>query len=216
MDAVGLRRIVLHQVLARIVRIVGQHRGIPEKKRLLVGAAAAHEVVGRLHRGAADREAIVAMPAPLGHAFAEAAVRKMSLPPLAGLEAGIAVRGEQRGQERPLGEVAIHRVAAGDKQFLALRRVAAHARLLGRIIADDPVLVWIATGDDRGETRAAEARRHVAMWEHQTLAGEPVERGRPQVGVTQEGIVPPVLVVGDDEDDIRRHAVCRGRRGRGT
>ena len=140
----------------------------------------------------------------------------MPLPPLASLKASIAVGREQRGQQRPLGEVAVHRVAAVGKQFLALRRGAAHARLFRRIIADDPVLMWIATGDDRGEARAAEARRHVAMWEDEALAGEPVEGGRPQVGVTQEGVVAPVLVVGDNEDDIGWRGICHRRRGRGT
>ncbi len=196
------------------MRIVRQHRGVPDEEGFLLLAATAHEVVDRLHRLPADREAIIAMPAPLRHALGEAAMRKMSLPPLAGLEAGIAHRGQELRQERPLGEVTVHRRAAFGKQFLALWRGAAHAWLLRRVVAHDPVLVRVAASDDRGEARAAEARGHVAMGEHQALTGEAVERRRPQVGVAQEGIVPPVLIIGNDEDDVSRRRVCHRWCGR--
>ena len=47
-EAVGAGRVVIHQVLWRIVRIVRQHRGVPDEEGPAVVAAAADEVVDRL------------------------------------------------------------------------------------------------------------------------------------------------------------------------
>ena len=201
-EAVSAGSVVIHQLLRRIVRIVRQHRGVPDEEWPAVVAAAADEVVDRLKRLPADRESLVAVPLPLRHALSEPAAGKVSLPPLAGLQAFVAAVGQEPRQERPFLEVPIHRFAAGDKGCPAFRAIARNPRILGRIVANNAVLVRQPAGDDRGEARAAEAAGHVAKPIDETLPRKPVEVRRAEVLVPHEAVVAPVLVVGDDEDDV--------------
>ena len=179
-----------------------QHRGVPDEEGPAVVAAAADEVVDRLERLPADREPLVAVPLPLRHALGEPSAGKVSLPPLAGLQAFVAAVGQQPWQERPFLEVPVHRFAAGGEGRPAFRASARNPRVLGRIVADDPVLVRQPAGDDRGEARAAEAAGHVAKPVDETLPRQPVEVRRAEVLMSHEAVVAPVLVVGDDEHDV--------------
>ena len=125
----------------------------------------------------------------------KAAAGKVSLPPLAGLQAFVAAVGQQPRQERPFLEVPVHRFAAGGEGGPAFRARARNPRILGRIIADDPVLVRQPAGNDRGEARAAEAAGNVATPVDETLPREPVEVRRAEVLMAHEAIVAPVLVI---------------------
>ena len=189
-----------------------QHRGVPDEEGPAVVAAAADEVVDRLKRLPADRESLVAVPLPLRHALSEPAAGKVSLPPLAGLQAFVAACGQEPRQERPFLEVPVHRFAAGDKGCPAFRAIARNPRILRRIVTDDAVLVRQPAGDDRGEARAAEAAGNVAKPIDKTLPREPVEVRRAKVLVPHEAVVAPVLVVGDNKDDV---AGCGPGFGRG-
>ena len=105
--------------------------------------------------------------------------------------------GEERRECRPGGEVPIHRLASLAEAALALRRVPRQPVAAGGIVADDPMLMGKATGDQRRQARAAEARRDIPTAVEQALPCHPVEVGRAQMGVPHEGEVAPVLIVGD-------------------
>ena len=120
-DALGLRRVVLDELLRRVVGVVGQHRGVPDEEGLVCCPAPPHEGLNRLQRLATDGQALVAVPLPLGHPLIEATPAKIPLPPLAGLEALVAVRPEELGQRGPGLELPVHPLAAGRKGCLAGR-----------------------------------------------------------------------------------------------
>ena len=203
MHTVGLGLIVSDQFLARIMGVVRQHRGVPDEEGLVCLAAAADEVVDRLHGLAADGKPLVTMPRALRHPFIKTTPRVVALPPLASLQALVAGVPQQLRQRRPAFQPLIHRLTALFKQLLSGRRSPRHARLLRRIVAGDQVLVRIVAGDQRGEARAAEAARNIAPGEDQTFRGQPIEGGRPQLLVPQKGIVPPVLVIGKNQHNVR-------------
>ena len=117
--AVGLRCVVLDERLGRVVRIVRQHRRVPHEERRLPRAAVLDEVVHRLHRLAADGQALVAVPLALGHARVEPAAAKVSLPPLSGLERAVAVLAKEPRQRRPGLEHAVHPLAPRRKDLLS-------------------------------------------------------------------------------------------------
>ena len=212
----GARRddtIVIDEIGGRIVGIVGEHRGIPDQKRRSLPLAGIDEGLDWLKRLAADRQAVVAVPLATGHPRGEAAPRKIPLPPLAGLERPGAVGGKERRERRPGGEVPIHRLASLAEEALALRRVPRQPVAAGGIVADDPVLMGKATGDQRRQARAAEARRDIPATVEKAFPCHPVEVGRPQVGMAHEGVVAPVLIVGDYQEDVRPVGDVRGRAG---
>jgi hypothetical protein len=212
--AVGRGGIVLDEIGRGIVRVVRQHRRVPDEEGTAVLLAAADEVLDRLHRGAADRQALVAVSLALRHARAESTPGKVSLPPLAGLQAPVARGGEQPRQRRPGVEMAIHPLATSLERGLPGGTLPGNTRRFRRVVADDPMLVGIPSRDERCEARAAEAARHVSAAEDEAFPRQPVEVGRPQVRVPHEAIVAPVLVVGDDEHDVG--PARRRRRGRGA
>ena len=189
-----------------------QHRGIPDHERFSCLPAPRHEVVNRLHRLAADRKPVVAVPRTLRHALGESTPGKIPLPPFSGLQGLVAVLAQQAGERRPRFQVPVHPFAAGRKGGSGLRAAAWNLRILRWIVAHDPVLVRIAAGDDRRQARAAEAARHVAPRVHEALPRKPVEMRRPQVRMSHERIVTPVLVVGDDADDVAGDCSRRHRR----
>ena len=152
------------------------------------------------------------MPLPLRHPLSEPSAGKVSLPPLAGLQAFVAAFAQEPWQERPFLEVTVHRFAAGGEGGPAFRASARNPRIRGRIIAHDPVLVRQPAGDDRGEARAAEAAGHVATPVDETLPRQPVEVRRAEVLMAHEAVVAPVLVVGDDEHDVLGYGGSDGRR----
>ena len=205
--------IVIDEIGGRIVRIVGEHRRIPDEKRRPVLLAVIDEGLDRLEGLPANRQAIVAVAIAAGHPSREPPARKIPLPPLAGLEGTVAVRGEEGWERRPFGEVPVHRLAALLEETLPLGRVPCEPVAAGGIVADDPVLVGEAAGDQRGQARATEARRDIPAPVKKAFARQPVEVGRPQVGMAHEGVVAPVLVVGDYCNDIRP-GPASGRFGR--
>ena len=192
-DTVGLRSIVLDELRRGIVRVVRQHGRIPDEERLARCTRAADEVVDRLHRVAADIEALVTVPFALRHPLRETAPRKIPLPPFSSLQTPVAMRREDARERRPLLEVPGHLLSSGCEGLLAA----------GWIVAHDSVLVWIPPRDDRGEARAAEAARDIASTVDEALAGEPVQARRAQVRMAHERIVAPVLIVGEDEHHVR-------------
>ena len=209
-NAVGLRRVVIDQFLRGIVGIVGQHGGIPDHERSAILPAAGHEVVDRLHGLPADREPVVTVPSPLRHPLGEPPARKIPLPPLPGLEAAVAMLAQQPGKCRPFLQMPVHPFATGLEGGLPFGRATRVERILRWIVADDPMLVRIAAGDDRRQARAAETAGHIAATKDEALPCEPVEVRRAELPMAHERIVAPMLVVRDDEDDV----AGRGRPGR--
>ena len=189
--------IVIDKIGGRVVGIVGEHRGIPDQKRRSLPLARIDEGLDRLERLAADRQAVVAVPLATGHPRRESPARKIPLPPLAGLERPVAVGGKERRERRPGGEVPIHRLASVAEETLALGRVPRQPVAAGGIVADDPVLVGEAAGDQRRQARATKARRDIPAAVEKAFPCHPVEVGRAQMGVPHEGEVAPVLIVGD-------------------
>ena len=194
MLALRQRRVVIDECLRWIVRVVRQHRRIPDKKWLAIGMAGVHKIVDRLQRLAADRESLIAVTRALCHAICETAPRKMPLPPFTGLQALVATSRQQRGQRGPFFQVLGH--------LFATRCKCSWAGARGRIVAGDAVLMGIATGDERGKARAAEARRHIAARKDEALSRQSVEVWRAQMLVAHEGVVAPVLIVGNNQHHI--------------
>ena len=106
-----LRPVLLEQPLGRVVRLVRQHRRVPEKERLAALGGMVDEVEDRLHGLAADLEAVVAVPAAacwiaVAHAVGEPAVPVVASPPFAGLKTDVPPGRKQARQRGHAVEVA--------------------------------------------------------------------------------------------------------------
>ena len=170
-DAVGLQCVVIDEILGRIVGVVRQHRGVPDKEGLLLSRAATDEFIDGLHRLATDREASVAMPSALRHPLVEAAPRKVPLPPLASLQAPVALRTKKLRQAWPPLQPVVHLFTPPVEDRSPGGRFERLERILRRIVADDEMLVRIPPRDERCQARAAEAAGHIAVGKDQAFTG---------------------------------------------
>ena len=170
-----------------------------------------------LHLPTADRQAGIAMPsAAVGvaarHAVAETAPLVRTTPPLARLEAEVALRRQQSRNGRHVVEIIDHLLTLLQKRGVPLGRSLVHAGGQGRVVAGDLVLVGIPAREDARQAGRAEAGRHIPATEQQALARQPVEPGRADLGMPHEAVVGPGHVVGDDQDDVGwAIVVSRGR-----
>ena len=203
----------LQQPRGRVVGRVGQEGRVPDEEGLLRRAGLVDEVGDRRESLAADLQAVVPVPAALlgvaaGHPVGEAATAEAALPPLAGLEAEVAPRGEQAGEGGESVDVRDQQLARVDLRPGGVPSVHLGVR---RIVAGDPRLVGVEPGDHGRERGPAEGRRHVPAAEGHALPRKPVDVGRADLPVPHEAVVRPGLVVGDDQDDVRGGGVPRSR-----
>ena len=202
MHTVGLRLIVLHEFLRRVVGIMRQHRGIPDKEGLLGVLASIDEVIDRLHRLPANIEPLVAVPRTFGHALVKATAREVPLPPLTGLQARVPVCPEELGQRRPALQPLVHLLAAILKEFSACGRPPCYPWLLWWVIPSNQMLMRIVAGDQRGKARTTKAAGHIAPGVDEALGSQPVEGWCPQLLMAKKGVVPPMLIVREDKDHV--------------
>ena len=176
------------------MRLVRQHRGVPDEERLL--RCGGDEVVNRLHRLPADHESFLAVPALGRHPLREPGVGVMPFPEFSRLETAIAGFAEQPRQGRRLLDEGMHRRPIDP---------------VGRIVAADLVLMGVQAGEERRQTGPAERRGDVGVRKQRTLGRQSIEPRRLDDLVSHEPEVGPPLVVGHDHDDVRR--ALGGERG---
>ena len=122
------------------------------------------------------------------HTVGETAELVMTLPPLTGLVATIALLRQQPRQGWDSPDMTKHLPAV---------------RALWRVIPGDLVLVRVETGHHAGETRPAETGGNVAAGKDDTLGREPVEvRGLDHL-MPHEAEIGPGLVIRDDQEYVR-------------
>ena len=200
-DRIGLILVLVEEPGRRVVRRVRHERRVPHVERFAVLRRPVDEVEHRREALAADLQTLVAVPAAssrvaVRHALGEAAAAAgVALPPLAGLVADVALLGEQFRQRRGLVDVRDHLLPLAQELLAPGQR---------RVVGRDLVLVRVQPGDHRRQARPAQARRHVAALERQTLIREFVDVRRLDVRVAHERVIVPGLVVGDDHHHVRR------------
>jgi hypothetical protein len=183
---------LVQQPLRRVVRLVRQHRRVPQEEWFV--AARLDEVKDRLEPLAANLQSFVAVPPAalqiaVRHAGGEASLVIIPFPPFAALETDVPLVGQQLGKRRCAADVFEHQLPIGP---------------LGRVVSGHLMLVRIKAGDDRHQARAAQAGRHVAAGEADSLTSQAIDVRRLDRRVPHETVIGPGLVVGDDQDDIRR------------
>ena len=192
------------EALGWSMRVVRHQRRVPDEERFLLLLRFRDESSDGLQGLAADGEAFVAVAAASGHAGGEAAVRVISEPPLAGLETHVASLAQEAGERGPSREITHHARATRLEGRTFDELVLGHLLRFGRVVAGDAVLVRVAPGDDAREARATQAGRDITVAKGEALAREAIEVRRLYLRVAHEAVVAPVLIVGDDHDDIGR------------
>ena len=207
----GLVAILREQAFRRRVRVMRHHRRIPGEERLTVLLRAADEIRERRQGLAADVEAFVAVAAPLGHAFGETAGLIRTHPPLARLQADVALLAEEAGQDRRFLEALDHLGATIEESGVLLFSGGGFGRAFGaggdadgdeRVVAGQAVTMDVPAGQHRGEARSAEGIRDIATREDARLRRELVEVRRADRFRTHEAVIKPSMVVRDDHEDV--------------
>ena len=207
LDRRGLVAILGEETLRRRVRVVRHHRRIPGEERLPFLLRAADEVSERRQSLAADIEALVAVAAALGHAFGETAGLIRTHPPLAGLQAHVALLAEDAGQDRGFLEALHHLDPAFQERGVLLLRRGGLGGTLGagggadrhkRVVAGQSVTVDVAAGQHRSEAGAAEGVGDITSRKETRLGRELIEVRRTDRLRAHEPVIEPGMVVRDD------------------
>ena len=202
-----LRQILPLQPFRRGVGRMGHEGSVPD----IEGAVARHGTIDEIRdlaqALASDGEPCIAMPptsrrVTVRHALGETASGGIPFPPLAGLQGDVALFRQHTGQRR-------HHLNAANQIFV---QACAHGRPFlapaslpsrkGRIVAHDPVLVWMQARDQRCEGRATQGSDSVTATEGQPLLRKPVEMGGIDMWMPHEPIIAPRLIVRDDQDNV--------------
>jgi hypothetical protein len=111
---------------------------------------------------------------------------------------------------RELGEL-VNALAIEGSQLGVLRGLlGCPTRQLGqlrsqyRIVPCNAMTVRKLTGQNRCERRTTQAIGNVPTGVNEGLTGQLIKMRCLDRGVPHEGVVPPALVVGDDQDNVRR------------
>lgn len=195
----------------------GRKGAYPDVEGLFRGHGFVDEGKDGLHPLAADFQPVVAVPAAgLGktarHPVGETAAPVVALPPFAGLVAEVAFFAEHLrdgGVPIDMGNQRLAERVVFDRLLLRIGQ--------GRrgVVPAGQVLVDIESGGQRHQGRAAQGGGHVAALEDGAARGEGVEMRRLDEFVPHKAVVGPRLVVGQNEDDVRRRVggARGGRRG---
>ena len=176
-----------------------QERGIPDEERRF--STVVDELNDRLEAGPPDLQAEVSVATStfwiaMRHCVGESGEPWMTFPPLARLEAPVALRGEPAWQGGVCPNVLEHFAAIGSPWW---------------VIPGDSVLVRVEAGDHGCQAGATEAAGHVGIGEHCRLSCETIDVRGANCGVAHEAEVGPGLIVGDDQKHVRRGRMARGR-----
>ncbi len=223
-DGRGEGSVVVEQSVGWGMRIVRHERCVPHQPRLGGLGGFPDEIVDGLEGFASDAQAFITVATPWdffapGHSVGETAVAEVTLPPFAGLEAAITGGGELSGQGGEVGHALVHPVASIPELGGSVSGATRESGGQGWIIAGDPVLMRIPTGQDGREAGTAQAGRHVASGEPKRLRGESVDVRGADVWMSHEPVVRPCVVIGDDEQDVGGLGSgfgCRSRGGDGA
>ena len=208
----SLRLILLEEPSRRIVWRVRQKRRVPDEKRLLVRHRAIDEIKDRLHPIASDSQPVVAMPSarlwkPPGHSLGESAPLIGTFPPLAALVADVALLCQPPGKSAGLVDVGNEKFPDVFARFLGVGLVRGRA---GRVVSGRLVLMRIQTGGQRHQSGPAQRGRDIAAPKHHAFLGELVEMRRFDRRMPHETIVGVTLVIGDNQNDVRRLRIGGG------
>ena len=184
------------------VRVVRHHGRIPDEPGSILLLGHLHEVLNGFQGDPSDFQPGIAMSVAAGHSMRESASRVVVLPPLATLEAQVALVAKQSGQGGRLFQERRQPFTPGAVGVVPVELGRRQAWRPGRIVANDAVLVGVSACDQRGEAGATQARRHVAARKTERTGRQTVEVGCTDRRVTHEAVVRPSLVVGDDEQDV--------------
>ncbi len=196
----GKRTVMVEQTVGRRVRIVRHQGCIPDHPRLMGTGGFIDELMDGLEGFPPDAQAFIAVAAAgdflaTGHAMGEAAVAEMALPPFARLEAAIAGGVELSGKRGKRGHALVHPIPAIPEGGGLVSRGAVEPGWQGRIVAGDPVLMRITTGQDGGEAGTTQTGRDIAAGESEGLPREPVDVRGADVGMSHEPVIRPGMVI---------------------
>ena len=144
-----------------------------------------------LNGGASEGFATVA--ASGSHVIGEADQFRIPHPELAGMHGAVASIFQE---PRQLGkfEEWLDKTIAGSDRVIALGN--------DRIIAGNPVLVGMQSGEHRGERGTADGRRHIAASECETFTGQLIDLGGTGPRMPHERVIGPGVIVADDQHNI--------------
>ena len=200
----------IEEAFGRVMWGVREHGGIPDEEGFFGFFGIGDELVDGIHGFATDIEADVAVAFAFGHAVGESASGEVPLPPFSRLEGEIAMGDEESGD----GLFSIHVAVIGFAAFGEGGRFGeigwAAGGGEGRIIGGHAVLVGILSRDDAGETGAAEGSGAIGAREGEALGGESIDVGGLDMGMAEETVVGPGLVIGDDHHHIGRRGEADG------
>ena len=203
-EAGGFVFVEIEEAFGRVMWGVWEHGGVPDEEGFFGFFGIGDELVDGIHGFATDIEADVAVAFAFGHSVGESASGEVPLPPFSRLEGEIAIGDEESGD----GLFSIHVAVIGFATFGEGGGSTGGGE--GRVIGGDAVLVGIFAGDDAGETGAAEGSGAIGAREGEALGGEPIDVGGLDMGMAEETVVGPSLVIGDDHHHIGRRGEADG------
>jgi len=146
------------------------------------------------------------------HAVRETGRLKIPFPVLAGLQAGVAVPSQYPRQRR---DVANQVVGLRPRLTVFLGSHLPHRRKTGRrMIEVDAMLVRVKAGENRRQRRSADTHRYVAVPVDRRLRSQPVDVRRVDQVVAHEAEIAVRLVIGQNENHVRRRRLRLNRVGR--